>query len=186
MMQNALRRKLHEKQGLDVCIYGVAMICICFLFAVLVSEFFRMQIISTGVRDAVEQAVTSVAISNAYNSYNGVREGNSGAYQLSGEDTDDWRENISTIDVQNKLVSLLHLKSKSGAFIHPNPEGESYEYKISELNVIPDNAEFASNGKKAKYMATCRVEIPFSMGFESFPPAVIHMRHQSVYVALFD
>lgn len=174
--------KVREKRG-DILMTAIIWMVILFLFFIALMEFTRVQLISTGVRDAVEQAVTSVAINNSYNSYNGVREGNSGAYELSGED---WREQISTIDVQNKLASLLHLQSKNGVFISPNPRGDSYEFSISKIDVIPDNAEFASNKKKAKYLASCRVEIPFSLGFESFPPVVIHMRHKSVYVNLFE
>lgn len=177
-----LRRKLREKHG-NILVNTMIWMAILFLLFIALMEFTRVQLISTGVRDAVEQAVTSVAINNSYNSYNGVREGNSGAYELSGED---WREQISTIDVQNKLASLLHLQSKNGVFISPNPRGDSYEFSISNIDVIPDNAEFASNKKKAKYLASCRVEIPFSLGFESFPPVVIHMRHKSVYVNLFE
>lgn len=176
------RAQLKSRRG-DALVMGMVWILVLFLLFLSLMEFARLQFISTGVRDAVEQAVTSVAINNAYNSYNGVREGNSGAYQLAG---DDWRENISTMDVQNKLVTLLHLQSKNGVFVSPNPEGTSYEFKISELNVTPDNAEFASNMEKAKYRATCRVEIPLSLGFEAFPSVVINMRHQSIYVALFE
>lgn len=179
-----LMQKLRCKRG-DVLLWGMIWLLILFMIFVALMEFTRIQLISTGVRDAVEQAVTSVAINNAYNSYNGVREGNSGAYQLASSD---WRENISTIDVQNKLVTLLHLKHKNGVFISPNPEGDSYEFKISNLNVVPDNAEFASNDKKAKYVATCDVEIPFSLGVGAVEaePVVIHMRHQAIYVALFE
>lgn len=176
-----LRRKLKDRRG-NILVNTMIWMAILFLIFVALMEFTRVQLISTGVRDAVEQAVTSVAINNSYNSYNGVREGNSGAYQLSGND---WREQISTIDVQNKLADLLHLQSKNGVFLSPNPRGDSYEFSISDVDVLPDNAEFASNKKKAKYLASCRVEIPFSLGFESFPPVVINMRHKSVYVDLF-
>ena len=181
-MLQKVESKLRQKKGASL-ILAIVLIAILFLTLSYMREYRRVRIISAGIRDAMEQAVTSVAINNAYNSFNGVREGNSGAYELSGED---WRENVSTIDVQNKLVGLLHLQSKNGVFISPNPEGDSYEFAISEVDVIPDNAEFASNTDQAKYLASCRVEIPFSLGFETFPPLVIRMEHQSVYVDLFD
>ena len=177
-----VQSKLRQKEGASL-ILAIVLLAILFLTLIYMMEYRRVRIISAGVRNAMEQAVTSVAINNAYNSFNGVREGNSGAYELTGED---WREKISTIDVQNKLVGLLHLQSKNGVFISPNPEGDSYEFAISEMDVIPDNAEFASNTKQAKYLASCRVEIPFSLGFDAFPSLVIRMEHQSVYVDLFD
>ncbi len=177
-----VQSKLRQKEGASL-ILAIVLLAILFLTLIYMMEYRRVRIISAGVRNAMEQAVTSVAINNAYNSFNGVREGNSGAYELTGED---WREKISTIDVQNKLVGLLHLQSKNGVFISPNPEGETYEFAISEVDVIPDNAEFASNEKQAKYLASCRVEIPFSLGYDAFPPLVIRMEHQSVYVDLFD
>lgn len=176
-------KKLRERRGEIMLLAMVLMTGMLVVFTG-VMEYTRLLIVSTGIRDAMSNAVTSVAISNAYNSYNGVREGNSGAYQLTGEE--DWREQISTIDVQNKLVTLLHLQSKNGVFISPNPEGTTYEFKISEIDVQPDNAEFASNEKKAKYSASCRVEVPLSFGLELFPPMVTTMRHQAIYVALFE
>lgn len=181
-MLRKVQSKLRQKKGASL-ILAIVLLAILFLTLIYMMEYRRVRIISAGVRNAMEQAVTSVAINNAYNSFNGVREGNSGAYELTGED---WREKISTIDVQNKLVGLLHLQSKNGVFISPNPEGNSYEFAISQVDVIPDNAEFASNEKQAKYLASCRVEIPFSLGFDAFPPLVIRMEHQSVYVDLFD
>lgn len=177
-----IHRKGQERRG-DVLVQGMVWLLLTFVLFVLIMEFTRIQIISVGIRDAVEQAVTSVAINNAYNSYNGVREGNSGAYKMTN---DSWRENISTIDVQNKLISLLKLHSKNGVFMKPNPEGEGYEFKISNLNVTPSNAEFASNLQKAKYRATCTVEIPLSLGFEAFGSVTIQMEHKSIYIALFD
>lgn len=53
---------------------------------------------------------TSIIMTEDVYSCNDVREGNSGAYELSGED---WRENVTTIDVQNKLAGPLHLQSKN-------------------------------------------------------------------------
>lgn len=182
MMMERIRRKLNSRRG-DVLIQGLVWLLIIFILFVGVMEFVRLQIISTSVRDAVEQAVTSVAINNAYNSYNGVREGNSGAYMLSG---DDWRENISTADVEYKLTSLLHLRSADGGLVRMNPDGKTYEFKISGLRVTPDNANFASNEKKAKYQAACTLTVPLSLGFQAFPPVVVHMRHQSIYIALFE
>ncbi len=111
-----------------------------------------------------------------------MREGNSGAYELSGED---WREKISTIDVQNKLVGLLHLQSKNGVFISPNPEGDSYEFAISEVDVIRIRGVRVQR-EAGEVSGILPVEIPFSLGYDAFPPLVIRMEHQSVYVDLFD
>ncbi len=178
-----IRAKLRDRRG-DIYVQAMVWFWILFVLFVCIMEYSRLHLISKGVRDAVEQSVTSVAINNAYNSFNGVREGNSGAYILSGDD--DWRENISTSDVVYKLTALLKLKTKDGEYLRMNPEGGTYEYKISDIQVTPDNAEFASNSEKAKYMATCTVTVPLSPGLGVFPPVALHLRHQSIYVALFE
>ena len=50
-----------------------------------ISEYFRLQIIAVGVRDALEDAIISVVNDNYAGVYHGVREGYSGSYQPFGE-----------------------------------------------------------------------------------------------------
>lgn len=45
-----------------------------------ISEYFRLQIIAVGVRDALEDAIISVVNDNYAGVYHGVREGYSGSY----------------------------------------------------------------------------------------------------------
>lgn len=45
-----------------------------------ISEYFRLQIIAAGVREAVEDAVISTVNDNYAGVYHGVREGYSGSY----------------------------------------------------------------------------------------------------------
>ena len=62
-----------------------------------ISEYFRLQIIAVGVRDALEDAIISVVNDNYAGVYHGVREGYSGSYQPFGEDA--WEETLDTGDV---------------------------------------------------------------------------------------
>lgn len=59
-----------------------------------ISEYFRLQIIAVGVRDALEDAIISVVNDNYAGVYHGVREGYSGSYQPFGEDA--WEETLDT------------------------------------------------------------------------------------------
>ena len=47
-----------------------------------ISEYFRLQVIAAGVREAVEDAVISTVNDNYAGVYHGVREGYSGSYVL--------------------------------------------------------------------------------------------------------
>ena len=50
-----------------------------------ISEYFRLQVIAVGVRDAVEDAIISTVNDNYAGVYHGVREGYSGSYLPFGD-----------------------------------------------------------------------------------------------------
>ena len=146
-------------------------------------EYTRASIISTGVRDAVESAIRTTATSNAYNTFHGVREGNSGAYEPDG--SGGWSEMVTTADVVYKLRNLLNLKSQSGGYVRLLPDGKSYEFKISGINVEAEITPLGDNKQQSTYHTKCLVEVPFQFGFGYLPDIRIHMKHQSIYVPRF-
>ncbi|MFR3166196.1 MAG: hypothetical protein ACLTQG_30635 [Hungatella sp.] len=75
----------------------------CLLYA-LYPSFSRLSIIANGVRNALQSAVISVATTNYDEAYNGLREGYSGGYWLSGEQ---WEENLDYGDIYEQLDELL-------------------------------------------------------------------------------
>lgn len=75
-----------------------------------VSEYFRLQIIAAGVRDAVEDAIISTVNDNYAGVYHGVREGYSGGYMPYGEG--EWEETLDEGDIYARigLMSILWTK----------------------------------------------------------------------------
>ena len=63
----------------------IALVLGLLLVTCAMAEFFRLAVIVQGVRDGLQQAVLSVAVTNYDETYNGLREGYSGGYYLAGE-----------------------------------------------------------------------------------------------------
>ena len=66
-----------------------------------ISEYFRLQVIAAGVREAVEDAVISTVNDNYAGVYHGVREGYSGSYVPFGEGS--WEEDLNEGDIYDYL-----------------------------------------------------------------------------------
>ena len=71
----------------------------------ILSEYFRLQIIAAGVREAVEDAIISTVNDNYAGVYHGVREGYSGSYLPAGES--DWETAVSESDIYTYLDSTI-------------------------------------------------------------------------------
>ncbi len=79
-----IRRLFEDKKG-NTTPHTIALILGILFTICALSEFFRLSIIANGVRNALQSAVISVATTNYDEAYNGLREGYSGGYWLSGE-----------------------------------------------------------------------------------------------------
>jgi len=88
-----MRRIIKDKQGSAAIFAIVIILCLILLFTV-ASEYLRLQIIASGVRDALQSSIIAVATENYDEVYNGLREGYTGGYQL--DETDRWEEHPST------------------------------------------------------------------------------------------
>lgn len=178
-----LRCKLRCKKGISTYVaLLIGFVCLIMLF-VAILEVTRVNTIYIGIRDAVESAITTTATSNAYNTYNGVREGNSGAYTPDG--SGGWSKTVTTADVVYKLRTLLNLKSQGGGYVHMNKDGKSFEYKLSDINVEAEITPLGDNVQQSTYNTTCLVEVPLDFGLGYLPNIRIRMRHQSTYVPRF-
>lgn len=149
-----------------------------------VFEYMRLMIIASGVRDAVQSSVISVATENYDKLYNGLREGYSGAYELSGSD---WQSNVDTGDIYAQLDSKLGLINENG--YHIKYADEKVEYKLSGLSVNIINAPFAPQDRNSagKFLAeaTVYLEVPLSFGWEALPPMKINLKLKAGYTPKF-
>jgi len=176
-----ISRKLKDKGG-----YGfpltIAIILSLLIIVAGVSEYLRLKIIISGVKEGVQNAVIAVSIENYDNNFSPLREGYSAGYK---KQVDEWEERINDGDVWNKLSSLLDLEIQGSKYVKTS--GNQIEYKLSSLSVNIINSDFApgSNSKVFEAETYLRVEVPLSFGWESLPPLDINLKVKSKYMAKF-
>lgn len=176
-----IRKVATDKKGLSypltISLVLALLIALCVL-----AEFFRLSVIAYGVRNAVQESVISVATTNYNEVYDGLREGYSGGYFMTG---DGWEETLDYGDVYTHLDRLLGT----------NPDGEyhmkwkekGYEYRISGLNVVISNVPFAPGNASRNFEAdvSIQLEIPLSFGWETMPPVCMTIRTKAAYMPKF-
>ncbi len=179
--ERKMREILKDKRGDSTPVILVLVLALLFLFCAM-SEFFRLLIITQGVRDGLQQAVISVAISNYDETYRGVREGYSGGYRLLGEQ---WVEDMDYGDVYYYLDNLLGTK-RNGNY-HVKEQEKGYEYRLSDLHVEIKNTELAPENTFENFEADVRftIEIPLSFGWEMVLPLMMELRTRATYMPKF-
>lgn len=149
-----------------------------------ISEYFRLMIITQGVRDAVQDAVISTVNDNYDDVYHGVREGYSGAYQpIAG----DFEESLDYGDIYNRLDSILGLVQSGGYHEKRTSEGK-LEFKVWNLEVDIRNAPFASGDQASSRFeadSTIMLEVPVSFGGKLLPPMQIKVKTSAGYIPKF-
>lgn len=160
----------------------IALILGLLLLSCAISEFFRLGIIVQGVRDGLQQAVITVATTNYDETYNGLREGYSGGYILSGEI---WQEDLDYDDVYFRLDNLLETDKAGGYHIKEGRGG--YEYRLSQLSVDIINTPLTPGNANDNLEVDARItiEIPLSFGWDKLPPFTMEIRTRSAYMPKF-
>lgn len=153
----------------------LAVVLAVIILSCAVFEYMRMMVIASGVRDAVQSAMIDIAAENWDDAYNGLREGYSGGYTLSGTD---WVVRLDTGDVYSRLESTLGVKRESGKYV--KYAGPDVEYTLSGLSVSIQNAPLApfNTGTIPQLSATgtMDVEVPLSFGWGHLPPLKVTMK----------
>lgn len=172
---------LKNKKGNSTPLTIALILCILLLCCAM-AEFFRLGIIVGGVRDGLQQAVITVTTTNYDETYNGVREGYSGGYSLSG---DSWQENLDYDDVMYRLDTLLGTDSERS--YHIKRMGSGYEYRLSELDIDITNSPLTPGNANKNFEADAciRIEIPLSFGWEIVPPLSMEIRTKAAYMPKF-
>lgn len=160
----------------------IALVLGLLLIICAMAEFFRLAVIVQGVRDGLQQAVVSVAVSNYDETYNGLREGYSGGYYLAGET---WEESLDYDDVYYYLNRLLGTE-KSGRY-YVKKQDAGYEYRLSGLNVEIANPPPAPGNASVnlEVEAQITIEIPLSFGWEDLPPLSMRLKTRAAYMPRF-
>lgn len=176
-----LKSILHSKKGNSTPM-TIALVLGLLLLTCAMAEFFRLGLIVQGVRDGLQQAVITVATTNYDETYNGLREGYSGGYTLSG---DNWQENLDYDDVYYRLNNLLGTDSQGDYQV--KEQGEGYEYRLSGLAVDILNTPLTPGNANRNFEADARItiEIPLSFGWEVVPPLTMEVRTRAAYMPKF-
>jgi hypothetical protein len=176
-LKNLLRSKAGNSTPMTIALVLGLLLLICAM-----AEFFRLGIIVQGVRDGLQQSIITVATTNYDETYNGLREGYSGGFVLSG---DSWQENLDYDDVYYRLDRLLGTDSQGGYHVKALEKG--FEYRLSNLNVIIINTPFTPGNANQNFEADARItiEIPLSFGWDAVPPLTMEIRTRAAYMPKF-
>lgn len=131
-------------------------LCLLMLFMV-IAEYFRVNIIVQGVRDAVQQAVIATVNENYDDVYHSVREGYAAGWFPEGDG--EWFESIDAGDIYGNLSYILGLTTDGEGYM--KYAGNELEYTLSDLSVHISNNAIAS-GRSEGYLATAtlHLEVP--------------------------
>ncbi len=176
-----LKRAVTDKTGMSYPLTAALVLTLLIVLCVL-AEFFRLSIIAYGVRNSLQESVISVATTNYNEVYDGLREGYSGGYFMTG---DCWEETLDYGDVYTQLDRLLGT-NPDGSY-HVKWQGEEYEYRITDLDVSISNAPFAPGdaGRNFEADVSIQLEIPLSFGWEALPPVRMTIRTKAAYMPKF-
>lgn len=153
-----------------------------------ISEYFRLQVIAAGVREAVEDAIISTVNDNYVGVYHGVREGYSGNYMPFGEDG--WEEALDAGDIYGYLDDTIGTTLQGGRHVKYGDEGDTaMEFAIDSLDVTLHNAPLApsdpENAQRFEADALVRLEVPVRFGGRLLPSMFITLKVQAGYIAVF-
>lgn len=157
-------------------------LCLLMLFMV-IAEYFRVNIIVQGVRDAVQQAVIATVNENYDDVYHSVREGYAAGWFPEGDG--EWFESIDAGDIYGNLSYILGLTTDGEGYM--KYAGNELEYTISDLSVHISNNAIAS-GQSEGYLATAtlHLEVPTRFAGRVLPPVSLNLQVQAKYMVFKD
>jgi uncharacterized protein (UPF0333 family) len=176
-----MKKLLNNKGNFSIPAIFIALFILLVTFGVF--EYFRVQIIAKGTRDAMQTVITQSCTENYDKLYNGLREGYSGGYQL---DKNQWTENMDNGNIESLINKQLGTQKSGNGFI--KYIDDKVEFEISDLSVEMTNTPFAPNDTdvpKFKGTAEYTLTVPLSFGWQNLPPMKIHMKAVSGYTAKF-
>ena len=175
------KRLLRSRSGEGYPMVIAVTLCLLMLFMV-IAEYFRVNIIVQGVRDAVQQAVIATVNENYDDVYHSVREGYAAGWYPDG--TGRWDESVDTGDVYGQLASTLGLEITGSGY--QKISNGNVEYTISGLSVeLSNNA--LSSGQSKGYTAAVeiRLEVPVRFLGNLLPAAEMMLHTEAKYVPVF-
>lgn len=181
-----LKQILKDRRGLSFpLVIAITLVLVILLCGV--SEYFRLQIIASEVREAVQDAIIGTVNDNYAGVYHGAREGYSGGYQTDGSS---WNQTITDGDIYSYLEMVLGMEERGGARVkYAGDSGTAVEFSITGLSVTVRNAPLAPsdprNAQRFEADALVRLEVPVRFGGKLLPSMHINLKVQAGYIEVF-
>ncbi len=177
-----LQSILKDSQGISYPLVSAIVLSLMMLFMV-GYEFMRLQIIASGIRDAMQSAVISVANQNAEDVYDGLIKGYTGGYE---RDEGAFIPRLTTGNIYAELDGLLGTQQSGERHTKLNVDG-GIEYEIYGLTVDVHNAPQADrDGRTFEVGAKISLEVPIYFMGKALPPMHIDsLRVTSKYITKF-
>lgn len=178
-----LRTCMKDQSGFSYPLV-IAVVMGCLLMLCGIQEFFRLQIIAAGVKEALQDAVVMTVNDNYSHVYHGVREGYSGGYRYEG---DGFSEAVDTGDIYYELGQVLGTKREGASWV--KYAGDKEEYRLSGLAVTIRNAPLApSDPESAQHFeldAVIHLEVPVQFAGKILPSMKTTIKVQAGYTEVF-
>jgi len=162
----------------------IAMVLGSLLLLCGIQEFFRLQIIASGVKEALQDVIVVTVNDNYANVYHGVREGYSGGYRFDG---DVFLEAVDPGDVYYELAQVLGISKEGERYV--KYAGGVLEYQLSGLMVTVRNAPLApkdpENAQRFEVDAAMILEVPVRFAGKVFPAMKTTLKVQAGYIEVF-
>ena len=177
-------RILKDKKGLSLPL-AVAIVIVLVMIMAVISQYIRLNIITKGVRDALQSVIIATVNDNYSDVYHGVREGYAGGYQPFGGT---FTPSINHGDVWGRLEKLLGLKRSGGNLVKAIGSNR-YEFKLSDLNITVHNTPIApsdpAHAQRFKADAVIKLEVPLSFAGKALPPLKVTLKVSAGWVNKF-
>lgn len=182
-----LKQILKDRHGLSFPLV-IAVMLVMMLLLCGISEYFRLYIIASGVRESVQNAIISTVSDNYVGVYHGAREGYSGSYQTDGSTS--WEQAVTEGDVYCYLNAVIGTKKRGGSHVkYAGDSGTTVEFSITGLSVTVRNAPLAPsdprNAQRFEADALVRLEVPVRFCGKLLPSMRITLKVQAGYVEIF-
>lgn len=171
-MRDRLKRFRADRKGSGM-ILAVGLTILLFAVSTAVIESLRMNSMAEKIRSEVQAATVECSTEQYADIYNGIREGYSGGYTLSGGR---WSEDLSAADIYARIDTDAGTTQDGDGIV--KYAGTSVDYRLFGLSAQITNAPFAPDGTSTDQL-TCTadvdVEVPLLLHWDGIPPMRSHI-----------
>ncbi len=180
-MRRKIRKILLNSSG-DGFPLTVAVTLALLMVFLVITQYARLMITASGIKDAMEEAVISTVNDNYADVYHAIREGYAAGYQPNGVG---FEESLQYGDVYGRLDALLGLQ-QDGEYHVQIAENGKVEYRIHNLQIQLHNNGLAS-GQTENFEATATIELEMPIQFiqHILPDMRIQIRTKAAYTPKF-